>query len=299
MTTLHKRFSVALGILGLAWLSGCTDSQDSPSGQGNIRALHAVGDAGVVQFLIEAREVGSLSFHGASGFQRFDADSYDFHFDTVNGQTGEIERILSTVLSIEVDKNYTFVLTGSRAAPTLLTFIQDINDLAAGATVAQLALTNQTTSLANVDVYLGETDFDPAATTPLATLAQRAFEVVADIDAASYQIVATTAGDATDIVYRSESVTLTGGDTYLISLFDSQGESDSAYVATVAGGTGAATFDDDRTPTSAQIYHASRTTGAIDVFVNDETTPLVSNIALKRSAQLCQSPLPMIGHHSS
>ncbi|MEL6868545.1 MAG: DUF4397 domain-containing protein [Pseudomonadota bacterium] len=280
--TLRSRLRAAFAALALVavCLAGCTDTPDAPAGQGRIRAVHAIPEFGTVAFLIEAVTLSQLTYQETGAFEQFDSLNYDFNFDTVDGVTVQTLRLASQTLTLAPDTDYTFFLTGTPDAPvvTLATLPELVED--DSATTVELWFSNLSRVADEVDLYLGEADFDPASTTPLLTVANNTFSELVTIDAGSLQLVATRAGDPADILIRTELVTLTGGDRALLNLFDSQNLDTGEFTMSIS--TSAATsvaLVDVAAPSQVQLVHASASAGSIDLLVDASTTPAIAALS--------------------
>ncbi|MEO0575333.1 MAG: DUF4397 domain-containing protein [Pseudomonadota bacterium] len=271
-----------------AVLVGCTDTPGEPNGQGNLRAVHAIAEYGTVQFLIEGASLVALEFQGTSSFSEFDDLNYDFNFEVIDGSTGELARVATTNLTVEVDTDYTFFVTGSPASPQITIVSQPESTLDANATDVELWFANLSSVPGGIDFYVGATDFDPAATQPLASLAATAFnDDIASLAADTYQVVVTARGDAATEIYRSEPFGFPSGDRFLVNFFDNAGDGTTDYTLQIAGGSTAGSIADDAAPTRLQIFHASQTTANVDVLVDaDAANPLITNLAFGELSDL-------------
>jgi hypothetical protein len=257
----------------LVALSGCTDTPESPAGRGSIRAIHAADDIGTVTFLIEARQLEQLEFQRTGDFVVFDSLTYDFNFDFFDRALGDTVRLGRTSVSVEPDTNYTLVLSGSGAAPRVQTWERPDRRFSESDTVFELYVGHLATTVANIDVYVGEVGFDPLAATPvLANIARDSVTDVVEFELGVYEIVVTTAGDPADVLFRSGEAPLVVPDTVLMAVHDSAGENTGDLTVVLAGRSVRATLVDAAAPTLLRFANGVRSAGAVDVYLDGDFT---------------------------
>ena len=277
-------------LIGLV-VGACTESQDTPDGRGNVRAVHALSDVGTVAFLIEARGLADPVFQTITPYSTYDALQYDFNFDFISGLTSEIERLATTSIDVVKETNYTLILTGSGATPRIITVEQPISSFEADDTDLEVWFANLS-GAGNVDFYIGAAGFDPTAAMPLAAgLARDAFSETVSIEAAEVEIVVTIAGDATQEVFRSEAFTLFAQDTVMMNLFDAANTATGDYVVAIGGDRNGGRLVDQSAPTRVRLFHGVNGADAVDAFVDDETiTPAVANLAFGEASMQVDIP---------
>ena len=89
------------------------------TGKASIRAINAIPSSGNINFLIEERSLGALSYKAASSTVRYDNLNYTFNFDVFYTGEDSVRRIASRNIDFEADKDYTLLLTGELTNPTL------------------------------------------------------------------------------------------------------------------------------------------------------------------------------------
>ncbi|MEL7296678.1 MAG: DUF4397 domain-containing protein [Pseudomonadota bacterium] len=285
---LRRLFAALMAVL---LVSACTESQDTPDGRGNVRAVHALSDVSTVAFLIEERGLADPVFQTITPYSTYDALQYDFNFDFISGLTSETERLATTSIDVVRDTNYTLILTGSGASPRIITVAQPISTFAEEDTDLEVWFANLS-GAGTIDFYIGAAGFDPAAAMPLATgLARDAFSETVSIEAAEVEVVVTVAGDATQEVFRSEAFTLFSQDTVMVNLFDAANTATGDYVVALGGDRNGGRLVDQSAPTRVRLFHGVSGAGAVDAFIDDETTtPVFSNLAFGEASMLADIP---------
>lgn len=281
-----------VGLLIALGLSACTDSPDEVDGSGNIRAVHAISDLSQVAFLIEGVVVAQASFQSITPYSNYDSLQYDFNFDFNSGLTNQVERLATTSVTLVPDTNYTFVLTGTGAAPELITITQPLRTFDTGTTVLEGFFGNLARNAGSVDIYFGAVGFDPAASTPVVSgLALNGFSPTQDIEAGEYEFVATVAGEPANVLIRTDAITLLAADSIMINLMDAANETNGDYVFVVGGGINNGRLVDQSAQSTLRLINGARNAGAVDVFVNDEAvTPAIANVEFAQIS--AATPIP-------
>ncbi|MFK8053157.1 MAG: DUF4397 domain-containing protein [Woeseiaceae bacterium] len=281
-------------VLGLSLgVAACTDSPNTEvDGSGNIRAVHAVNDLGQIGFLIEGIVLAEAQFQTITPYSNYDALQYDFNFDFNSGITSETERLATTSLNVAADTNYTLVLAGTGTNPELITIAQPPRAFSADDTILEVFFGNFARNAGTVDIYFGAEGFDPAATTSAASgLALNGTTPLQDIEAGTYEFVATAPGDATTVLIRSEAIELLAIDSVMVNLFDAAEESNGDFVFIVGGDRVGARLVDQTALATVAVINGFRTAGNIDIFIDDETvTPVIADLPF--AAISASTPIP-------
>lgn len=260
-------------------LAACTDTPPDPDGRGNIRMVHGISDLQAVTFLIEERALATPNFQTTTAYSTFDSLNYDFNFDVTNAASGDVVRVASSNLTVGVDVNHTFILSGTAAAPTVQVISQPRREFSSD-TALELWFVNLARNAGSVDIYVGEAGFDPAQTTPRASgLALDAVSPLSDIEAGNYEFVATVAGQPGSVLIRSEVGALLANDTVLVALYDAANVLNGDYLFVAGGELTGVRLADSTAPTRLQLMHTAFGRGNVDLYINDETvTPAIADI---------------------
>ena len=115
------RFALLLTAAAALLLAACTGESQLPeaTGKGIVRAINAISTSPDIVFRIEERTIASLSYKVASSGARYDDLEYTFNFDADLGGEAGLTRIASFPLDVIKDTSYTFVVSGSLAAPDI------------------------------------------------------------------------------------------------------------------------------------------------------------------------------------
>ncbi len=270
--------------------TGCSDSNnDTVTGEGSMRALHAIPELGRVDFLIEETTLAALNFKQASGITEFDDLEYEFNFDTFLPGDSEATRIASLVLTVDAETEYTFVLAGSFEAPEIVlwqqfgrdwqTELEDAEDDDTEVTAMEVSFGHVSSNAQALDFYLESPGTSPLATSPMATLAERDFQVAVELQAGEYQLVMTPAGDPTTILFASDPIEIFAATSNLFVILDDGGET-TAETSVRWIGTGLGTeLLDLNLAAELSVYHAAFGTDDVDVVASDGfASPLVQGL---------------------
>ncbi|MDJ0711580.1 MAG: hypothetical protein QNJ14_14405 [Woeseiaceae bacterium] len=274
-------------------LAACSDSdRDEVTGEGAIRALHAIPDLGQLSFLIEETSLGTLNYQESTGQSSFDDLEYEFSFEILlpDDDIDEPTVLASRTLSVDSDREYTFVLSGSLDNPQLFVWdqfgrdwieeLEDAEDNDTEVTVMEVSFGHISNVLGSVDVYLEEPGTSPTATTPRATLGFSEFIAATELPADDYQLVLTPVGEPETILFASDPFTIFAATSTLITLMDDGGLTTADFTARIIG-TGLGQRLQDLDPVSAiSAAHAAFGSTSLDVIEGDNfAEPLFENLS--------------------
>jgi hypothetical protein len=266
-------------------MGGCGETKlPKATGKGAINAINAMPASPTVQFLIEERALGDIDFKNSTGVKEFDDITYNFNFEvTFLGET-EPTRIASQMIDVVTDINYTLVLTGSVAAPTLTLWERPEREWTDAETAFEVSIAHLSTSLGDVDIYV--------APTGTASIPDIAYKLVSpsfgdrtpeiDLEAGEYEI---TIGQGDAILYQSYGVSFDARSSYTLAIFDADPSITGNISVRSISNTGISNelADSNFLPTLRTI-HAAFGTGNIDIYANENfTAPIFSDLKFGES----------------
>jgi hypothetical protein len=277
-----RRFLLLSGCLAALLIASCTSGSKfpDPTGKGSIQAINAISTSPIISFLIEERALGNVEFKAASAKTSFDDFEYTFNFDAL--LAGEIEqtRLESQLLQVVKDMEYTFVISGDLATPTITVWEKPERVFADGGTVLEASFGHFSPALGDVDIYFADAAIVPAAGNEIGTLTPGSNLPPMDFQAGDYVLTITTAGMPGDILFTSNVLTMAAATTMLFIIFDTDA-SDRGPVSVSAFNTdtgAAATLIDPLFPPTVRFIHASQDLGAVDIYIDDPvTTPIIED----------------------
>ncbi len=283
---------VAVGVA-----TGCSDSnEDTVTGEGSLRTLHAIPELGRVQFLIEETLLASVDFKQASGISEFDDLEYEFNFDTLLPGDSEATRIASLDLSVDAETEYTFVLAGSFEAPEIVLWQQfgrdwqqeldDAEDDDTEVTAIEVSFGHVSTRAQALDIFLEPPGMSPLAATPKATLAERDFQTAIELQEGEYQLVMTPAGDPSTILFASDPIEIFAATSNLFVVLDDGGETTAEFsVRWIGTGLGTELLDLNLAA-ELSVYHSAFGTDDVDVVAsNGLASPLVQGLSFGNESE--------------
>ena len=289
----YPRRHLCLLLLIAAGLTACSDSnQDVVTGEGAIRGLHAIPDLGLVTFLIEETNIGSLTYQESSGLSSFDDLEYEFRFEILlpDDNVDEPTVLASRTLSVDSEREYTFVLSGSLDNPQLFLWEQfgrdwaeeleeaDENDTEV--TVMEVSFSHISNVLESVDVYLEEPGTSPTATTPKATLGFSEFVAATELPADEYQLVLTPVGDPETILFASDPFSISAATSTLITLMDDGGLTTADFTVRIIGTGLGRKLQSLDSVSVISAAHAAFGSTSLDVVDSDNfAEPLIEDLA--------------------
>ncbi len=271
-----RRFLILAGCLSALALSACSGDSSFPeaTGKGSIRAINAIETSPEFVFLIEEQGLGSVAYKQASSSASWDDLSYTFNFDVFFFGDTTRTRVASVDLDVVADKDYTFVISGAVAAPTITLWEIDQRAWGETETATEFRFAHLAVSEDPVDVYLAAPGIDPVDGDEIGTLAYGEVLPTMEMPAGEFVVTITRAGDEMDILFLSNSFTSAAATSLLITLFDGDAN-DVADLAlhsfnTTSGGTAA--FRDSRLNATMRFFHASKDQDLVDIYIEDLTT---------------------------
>ena len=282
---------VSLLFTSFLFVGGCSDSNNDQTvtGKGSIRAIHAVGDISNVSFLIEETVLAVLDYKEASGISEYDDLEYTFRFEVWLPDDTEATVLATQTLNIDPEIEYTFILTGSLADPELVVWQQFgrnwTEELATAAeneteiTVSEVSFGSLSADAGLVDVYLEAPGTSPLAANPIATIGHSDLQSAIEVPSGDYQLVLTPMGDPATIIYATDPFSVAAATSNLFTLMDDAGLTAADYSVRWVGGSGQFELFDLHLKSEISVVHAALGSGPIDVVVGgDFTDPLVSNL---------------------
>ena len=288
--------TICLLSLCAGMLAGCSDSRDDDvTGEGSIRAVHAVAELGTVDFLIEETTLAILGFQETSGTTLFDDLEYEFHFDILLPGDSDATRLASTELSVNTETDYLFVLHGSLDDPQVLVWeqfgrdwaeeLEEAEDDDTEVTVMEISFGHIAGNFGEVDVYLESPGTSPQAASPRVRVDYTDFELPLELTEGEYQLVLTPPDDPATILYASDPIDLAAAVSYLVILFDDGGRTTADFAVRLVGGGVGGELPDINATAAIRSFHAAFGTTALDLYSADDfTTPLVPNLAFGAAA---------------
>lgn len=262
-----------LAIVAMVAIAGCGSDSSLPvaSGKGSVRMINSIPTSPEIGFLIEERILDGVAYKSNSTPQDWDDLTYTFNFEITRPGLGDPERIASRSLDVVRDIEYTFVVRGSLAAATVDLWEIPERAFSGAETVFEMRVGHAANAIGTVDVYLGPESGAPDLGNLVATLAPGEVSTPADVEADSYIVTLTSAGNPGDIIYQSEPTSILSNQSVLVTVFE--GDPNDTAPVTVRlfnqqGSTSA--LPDARFPPTARFVHATTELGTADLY-DDET----------------------------
>ena len=188
-----------------AVVAGCGGSKSS-SGSAHLRTLNLASDVASVDLTLDdATVTKATAADSLTDYVDVDPDTYDV--DVLrNGSTSSLN---NSSRSFAKDKHYTAVVWGRESALKLSTLPEDDDEDDITSGKAKLRIFSATSELGALDIYLTRNDTALDSTTPVASsLASAGLSSYATLDAGSWRLRVTGAGDSTDLRLDVPALTL-------------------------------------------------------------------------------------------
>jgi Domain of unknown function (DUF4397) len=262
-------------MLAVALLLGACGGESSlpkATGKGSIRAINAMPASPDLNFLIEERSIGTLPYRSATAISNWDDLDYTFNFDVFFAGDTQTTRIASEYIDVVADQEYTLVISGSLASPTVTIWETTEREFATGATVFQVRFAQNADYFTGpIDYYFAPVGVAPASGEAVATLSYGEMATAQDFESGSYVLTITSANNPADILYTSGESAYTAQADLIVSTFNATPSDIGNFTVQLIGASGgSARLVDSTVPASVEFLHAAMDLGTSDIY-DDET----------------------------
>ncbi|MGA8203446.1 MAG: DUF4397 domain-containing protein [Woeseiaceae bacterium] len=275
-------------------VGGCAKESDRPvaTGKASVRAINAIPASPQISFLIEQRALGNIAYKATSTTARYDDLSYTFYFKALlAGDTAQTV-VASFPLDVVADMDYTFIIGGTLAAPTITLWSEPEQVFTGDENYLSLRIAHTAVSLGDVDVYLLPPGTAPVLGQALGTLSYGEYLPPMDVDEGDYVLTYTAAGDPATVLFESRTLTLVSKTSKILTIFDSD-ENDvapwSVRIMDLAAGSSSLVADANYPPT-VRFLQASINFPDADIY---DTDPLTAPIVTGHTFRDITGDIPM------
>ena len=252
--------------------AGCSETGAKRPPPTYLRVLNAAPAYAAIDFYrVKRTEASGLQLGSADGFT-FDSDTYSFsfHAPTPDGQT--TMTIASATATLDEAHEYFAIATDDNGTGDLLIVGEPVRTGSVSLTVV-----NAAAGQGPFDVYFVAPGTDPATTTPVGSLAYGDDAHADSLAAGDYEVVVTDAGNAAAILFRSASITIGDGTSFLVAIAPEGGRGTVPFavygLTTLAG-----RLVDSTQPSAIRVVNAASDMLNRDLYVDaDYTVPYVGD----------------------
>ena len=271
-----KRFAILIPLITALALSACGESSlPVATGKASMRSINGVQTSPEVAFLIEERTIGIASYRQATAQTRFDDLAYNFNFDVrYAGEIGLV-RVASVFVDIIKDLDYIFVLTGTLADPSILTWETVVREFTGTETVFEARFTHTSDSLGSVDYFFAAPGVDPVAGEEAGTLVFGEVLPSIDFEAGEYVLTITSSGMPDQVLFESRTTTFSAAAPYIITSFDGGGNTFAPIIGQAyasGAGSGSIAMPDVNYPPTLDIVNGSLAIDTVDIYEDELLT---------------------------
>ena len=264
-------------------LVGCSDSDNNKPDQPppptfRVQALHASPDAPKVNLTIGTSTISDVDYKVGTGALEKNVGTYTVKVDGILPGGATTTVIGPVDVPFAANTLYSIVAIGGVADIEPVILQQPDTPVPAGS--VRLRVLHAAPMAPQVDVYLTAPGASLAASAPAGTFAFGEDLGPVEVTAGAYQVRVTLAGDASNVVYDTGTLTLAAGANLLLTAVENTATGAAPISLVVQDGSGASEILDVGTPADLRVVHASADAPAVDVVVNDDfANPLVSDLA--------------------
>lgn len=272
------RKTLLLGCIAVLTLGACTGESNFPvaTGEGVVRAINTIPTSPTYGFLIEERTIGAAAYASVTNQTSWDDFPYTFNFDVVLPDSPLIQRVASSTIQVEDEGEYTFLITGEVAAPTIIVWEGVIRDWQDTETTFQTRFAHTAQSLGPIDVYFAAPGIAPALGEQVATLSFGELQPPVDYELGEYVYIVTTAGDPNDVLFMAETLAPAAQVGFIMSVFDGTANDLGPLAGRLItdGGISTSLVDVGYLPT-IRFFHASAALDPSDIYTDELLTDLI------------------------
>ena len=186
--------------------AACSDDNNSPSSNAQVRVVHGSPDAPAVDVLVENQvKLTGVAYLGASGYLAVPTGTRNFKVNAAGTST----TVINADVPVAKDVNYTIIATNTVAAIEPLVLTDDLTAPAAGN--IKLRLVHGAPSVDLVDIYITAPGADITGLTPnLSDVDFKQNSGYLEVAAGNYQVRITPAGTKT-VAIDTGALTLAAG----------------------------------------------------------------------------------------
>jgi len=265
---------------------GCGESPfPEATGKGDIRGINAIPNSQSLQFRIEERQIGSLSYEEQST-SKWDNISYNLNFDVLLPGTIDATRLTTTPLDVVAETQYTLSIIGSTSAPEIVQWEQPLITWEGSESTIGVAFGHLAGGFGALDIYFAADGIPPSAGAALASLPERGFAAATELPAGDYVVAITPGGDPTTIIFESNPITYVAAASYSVVLFEPDASSTSPIgVRLMNASDGSLPVSDRNSLPLTRVLHSAFGTGNLDLYINgDFTAPIIADAAFGQAS---------------
>ena len=266
-----------LTLVALIALSACSESsRPVATGKGSVRGVHGIVGVPEVTFLIEERGIGGIRYKQATSVIDYDDLEYTFNFDSLPFSDQASRRLASQFIDFQVDTEYTLVLTGTFANPSIILWEAPERDFDGTETVFEIDFAHLSPETGEVDVYFAEADTAPVLGNEIGTLQYGARFPYAEFGGGTYEIIVTVPDDPTTVLFKSLPIPVNAGLRLTSAIFDvDQSITAPLAVALINRDGAATTLADVGSLPQLRLFHAAFDTDSVDGYYDSDFSKLI------------------------
>lgn len=251
-----------------------------------VRVFHASPDAPKVNLWVNDEVVASeLDYQKSTGYLTLDEGTYNVAVEgIIPGGNAVVIGPVDLPLAGNTDYDVIAVNSVSSIEPLIISDTGSLTDT----TKVRVRVAHLAADAPAVKVFVTAPGADLAEATELGSFAFKETLGPVEVDAGDYQIRVTLADNT--VVFDSGTVNLAAGKDLLVGAVPNVGAGDSPINLAVLDGAEVAVLYDQSAGANLRVVHNSADAPAVDVLVNDSTTPAIANLAFPMSTDYVNLP---------
>lgn len=265
-----KRICIALIALIVAnGITACGGDSSLPvaTGKGSVRAINAIPTSPEFGFLIEERLLDGIRYKTNSSPRDWDDLHYIFNFEVLLAGDFTTTRVASEALDVVADVEYTFLIAGSLATPTITVWEIAEREFSGTETIFEMRIGHAADAMGPVDVYVALEGIAPVLGEQVATLAPGEVSAATDLEQDNYVVTMTAVDDPATVIYQSVPGFIVSNQSVLITVFEGDANDTAPFTLRIFNHLGSsAAIPDERFPPTARFVHATMDLATSDIY---------------------------------
>jgi hypothetical protein len=269
----RRRLGAAVAVTVLLVLgAGCSESKfDQATGKGWIRGINSIVDSPELFFVIAEQAEGGVNFRATQGFNEWDDLSYNFSFDLFRQGQDEPDRLVTQLVDVEPDIEYSLALIGSLDEPELLMWEVPEREWDGTEAIFEVDFVHLSPQTGQLDVYYAPEGTAPVPGNEIGTLSYGERLPYREFDQGDYVLVLTAPGDPATVILESAPIAVNPAERITVAFFDPDSTITSAVGVNIITRDGTAVpLGDVNALPKARMLHAAFGTTAFDGYINND-----------------------------
>ncbi|MEM7432286.1 MAG: hypothetical protein AAF351_10205 [Pseudomonadota bacterium] len=240
---------------------------------------------------IEELLIGSMTYKSTTPNVTYDDLEYNFNFEVILAGDNRPTRVATETLKVDRDIEYTFLVSGNIAAPTITVWSKPERTFNSADTFFEAQFAHADASLGAVDVYFLDPATAPALGLEEATLNFGEISPLSDYTEGDFILTITTAGDPSDVLFVTDVLNPAILNSFIIGIFEGDANDLSPVAVRSFSSNGfESSIEDISTTATIRFFHAAPGLVTSDIYTDED---LMSQILANHAERDVTGDIPL------